>query len=406
MKMKFMLIGLLLITGNECFSQYIGVKAKYTETRLVDDFPNPPKRENRLILSFYEVNASGTYNPITLSNYDIYLFKEGLQYGSYMGGVNDSSGNNYPGYIYTAPQAVSYFNTNGINYIDCNPNLTTHYTVNGHFLDCGFVGVSYWDSGNEFFTAPNICLPYYSYPDPYANSPGNVNFYQPIPATPPYNFYSYTCSGTSQTVIRGVLQKDTSSGMLISLPVHFADVKGSIDATGISTIYWSNLTESDIFTYEIERSDDSFTFHSAGTILPIVNNGGRADYHFSNLQVADKNYYRIKATENNGKIFYSTIIYLRKDDNPAQIANASFFTVYPNPVLNGSFSFQLTDAIKGRYVFTVYNQQGVAVKQKMINHEGGLIKKAIDMTGLPAGLYRAILWSSTQHYTQPIIYVN
>src|SRR5258706_9948769 len=106
MKTKFIFLSLMLFIYCCSFSQskYIGVKARYAETRLVDDSPNPPKRQNRLILSFYEVSSTGVYTPVSLSNYDIWVYKEGLQYGSYMGGVLDSSGNNYPGYSWPAPK--------------------------------------------------------------------------------------------------------------------------------------------------------------------------------------------------------------------------------------------------------------------------------------------------------------
>ena len=43
MKMKFILLLALLCMHFFGFTQYIGVRARYTETRLVDDSPNPPK---------------------------------------------------------------------------------------------------------------------------------------------------------------------------------------------------------------------------------------------------------------------------------------------------------------------------------------------------------------------------
>ena len=167
------------------FSQYIGVKARYTESKIIQNLPEPPSRENRLVLSFYTVDAGGVYTPVYLSDYPIWIYKSGLQFGSINGGVLDSTGNNYPGYPYTAPKVVSYYNSYGINYIDCDPNLATRYTVNGFELDCGFVPVSSWENSNESFTAPNVCLPYYLYPDSYSIFPGNVNFTWPIPATEP-----------------------------------------------------------------------------------------------------------------------------------------------------------------------------------------------------------------------------
>jgi hypothetical protein len=262
------------------------------------------------------------------------------------------------------------------------------------------VNVSYWDSGNEFFTAPNVCLPYYQFPSPYATTPGNVNFYQPIPATPPYNFYNYTCFSTTQTVIRGVLPADTSSAVLVSLPVLYADVKGTIDMNDQVMIHWSNLTEQDVVKYEVEISDDGINFHSIGMLLPLMNNGGRADYYFSSLQVQDKNYYRIKATEHNGRLFYSTVISLTK------LLKPSLFTVFPNPVVNGSFNLRLSHAKQGRYIFYIINSASQRLHYQLISHNGGDLLRIIELSALPPGAYQLVLQSDSMRYTKTIVYAR
>src|SRR5688572_32575499 len=107
--MKRFLFFLMTIFCIETQAQYIGIRARYIDTRLVDNSPEQPSRENRMILSFYEVSGAGVWTPTVLNNYDLWIYKEGLQFGSPMGGVVDSSGNNYPGYAYTAPRVVAYY---------------------------------------------------------------------------------------------------------------------------------------------------------------------------------------------------------------------------------------------------------------------------------------------------------
>jgi hypothetical protein len=413
MKMKFIFLSLLLCVCCSGFSQYIVVKARYTETRLVDDSPNPPRRENHLILSFFTATPNGAdfiYTPVALSNFDLWVYGVGLQYGSAMGGVLDSSGNNYPGYNYPAPRAVAYYNSLGLNYIDCDPNAATHYVVNGHELDCGFVTVSYWDidwgtmQPIECFPAPNICLPYYLWPDPFFLLPGNINFSWPeVPPTAPYNWYSFSCGAAQQLVIRGVLGADTG-GTTVTLPVRFANVRASIDASDRVTISWSNMTESDILHYIIESSVDGISFQSAGTVLPIANNGNRADYDFYTDQTAAKVYYRIKAVENNGTNLFSSIMMLRKTE--VAVTNTESFSIYPNPVTGAEFSFRLSNAAPGRYISCIVTPTGQQVKQKMIEHSNGDLVRQIDMSGLPHGIYRLVLQSAERKYTQPIIYIQ
>jgi len=402
--MRALFFTLLFCISSHCFSQYIGVKARYTETRLVDDSPNPPKRENHLILSFFDVSPVGVYTPTVLSNYDLWVYEVGLQYGSFMGGVLDSTGNNYDGYAWPAPKAVAYYNTLGLNYIDCNPNVATHYVVNGHELDCGFITVSYWDidwgTGNAFeaFPAPNICLPYYQWPSPYFLIPGNVNFSQPVPATAPYNWYNFSCGGSLQLVIRGVLQGDTST-VLMTLPVKFANVRAEIDAADNARVYWSNMTESNILHYEVERSSDGVTFNSIGTLLPQSNSGGREDYNLLSVQSDQKNYYRIKAIETSGGFFYSTIINLSKRDKP------STFIAFPNPVTNGNIDFRLTNGEAGNYFCYLVNSMNQVMKQKIIHHAGGDIVDQFDVSNLPRGNYQLVLQTAALRFTRQI-FVN
>jgi hypothetical protein len=411
--MKFILCCLFVCIYCVGFSQYIGVKARYTETRLVDDSPNPPKRENRLILSFFEVTFNGTENvwtPTVLTNYDLWIYQVGLQYGSLMGGVLDSTGNNYPSYAYTAPKVVSYYNSLGIPYIDCNPNIATHYVVNGSQLDCGFITVSYWDvdwgtmQPFEAFPAPNICLPYYSFGDPYYFNPGNVNFdWSVLFPGPPYNLYNFSCGGSLQLVMRGLLVADTGSTVVV-LPVRFANVRADIDAADRVTISWSNMTESDILNYTIESSADGIAFQSTGTVWPTQNNGGRADYNYYTNQTAERVYYRIKAIESTGTVLYSNVLVVRRNI-PTAVNGEESFSVYPNPVIGNEFNFRLSNAPAGRYISSIVTPSGQQVKQKMIEHNGGDLTRQVDMSGLQPGLYQLVLRSSTKKFTQKIIYI-
>lgn len=412
MKMKFILLVTLLCIHFFGFSQYIGVRARYTETRLVDDSPNPPKRENRLTLSFYTVSFNGTTNvftPVVLSNYDIWVYKQGLQYGNVMGGVLDSTGNNYPGYAWPAPKAVSYFNTLGLNYIDCDTFSATHYVVNGQELDCGFITVSYWDVDGgtgqpiECFPAPNICLPYYDFMHPYYWSPGNVNFSEgTIFPGPPYNLYNFSCGGPLQLVRRGLLSYDTSGGVV--LPVRFANVRAEIDAADRVNISWSNMTESEIQNYTIESSKDGSLFQPAGTVLPTGNNGERADYTYSTSQTAALSYYRIKATEITGTVLYSNVVLVRRTI-PSTVTDQSF-SIYPNPVSGVELSIRLKNAEPGRYICTVVASDGQPVRNKLIDHINGDLIRQIDMNGLAPGIYQIVLRSSNKKFTQRFLYVN
>lgn len=411
--MKKLLFFLLVSACIQSNAQYIGVRARYTDTRLVDDAPNPPKRENRLVLSFFYVAFNGTENvwpPATLSGYDIWVYKMGLQYGNVMGGVLDSTGNNYPGYSFPAPRAVGYYNSLGQNYIDCDPNAATHYIVNGHELDCGFITVSYWDVDwgtmipYEAFPAPNICLPYYWFDSPYYFNPGNVNFEGALGGGPPYNLYNFFCgTGVLNLVMRGLLSYDSISTVV--LPVRFANVRAELQ-NGAAGIEWSNMTESDVDYYTVEKSSSGINWQEAGRTIPVRNDGSQADYNFQTPQVEDLCYYRVKAVELSGAFFYSHIMVLRKaPGSPLTGEINRELRIYPNPVVGDIFSFCLTNAPKGRYISTIITPDGKRIKQKLISHDsnGDLIRQ-IETIGLLPGIYRLVVQSDSYRYTQTFMY--
>lgn len=410
--MKQTLLMVLTALCLQTSAQYIAVTARYTGTRLVDDSPNPPKRENHLILTFHEVSPAGMYTPASLVNYELYIYKQGLQYGNELSGMTDSIGNNYPGYGYTAPRAVSYYNSLGPGIIDCDPNLCDHYLVNGSILDAGWVTVSHWDfdqgTGQPFenFSAPNICLPYYAFGHPYFFTPGNLNFdwSSGVPG-PPYNLYNFACSsGGLNLVMRGVLPAD-SSGMPILLPVRFASLRGELRDSN-ATIEWSNLTESRIDHYTIERSTDGVNWQPAGTIPPVLNNGGPAYYSFQIRQETAMLYYRVRAVETNGQSFYSNLVVLRKPVvTAASGESVPQLLIYPNPVSTGRFQFRLTHAPAGRYLALLISPDGLRLRQKMIEQflDNADLVKEMEGEGLAPGLYQLVLLGPGKRYTASLL---
>ncbi len=403
MKMKSILLLILLFGQTICWSQYIGVKAKYTATRLVDDSPNPPKRENRLVLSFFTVSDIGDYTPTVLNNYDLWVYKQGFQYGNGMGGVLDSTGNNYPGYSYPAPIAVSYYNSLGRNYIDCDPNAMTHFVVNGHELDCGFVTVSYWDVDHgtgqavELFPAPNIGLRYYIFPEPYSVLPGNVNF--PYYGTPPYNWYNFSCGGNLQLVIRGVLPHDSS---FIALPVRFDNVRASLINENRVKVEWSNLTESDILYYIVQRSLPGSSFTDLDTIYPTHNAGGRADYAAEFFQAEPYMLYRIRAVEFNGHFVYSPVVSLRLAERLRPVINPPRLSLFPNPATNGRFTVQLPDASPGRYQLRLIHSTGQVILARESLHTGGMLQQPVSIRGEAPGIYYLQFQGGGQNFMEKI----
>lgn len=166
------------------------------------------------------------------------------------------------------------------------------------------------------------------------------------------------------------------------LPVKFTNVKAYQQGSGIK-VEWSNLTETNVANYKVERSVAGQSFAALTTVLAAKNDGGRADYSFIDaLPVNGVNLYRIRATEADGQKLYSVIV--RVDTR----GGITTITVYPNPVTAGQLSLQATELPKGLYNVQVYNAAGQKVHSQQLNHNGGSVTEMIQLpASLRSGMY-------------------
>lgn len=174
----------------------------------------------------------------------------------------------------------------------------------------------------------------------------------------------------------------TVSNDLTVLPVSFGTVKAYQQNTVIK-VEWTNLTESDMNGYVIERSADGRSFSSIGTVGARLNNGGKADYSFTDAApLTGLNFYRIKAAEINGTAKLSTIV---KVDTRAGNTD---IVIYPNPVTNGQVALQASSLPKGVYTVRIFNANGQQVQSQLINHNGGSVTQAIALPAtIKSGIY-------------------
>ena len=172
----------------------------------------------------------------------------------------------------------------------------------------------------------------------------------------------------------------------VVLPVRFTNVKASEVENNIQ-VSWMVAEATDVVKYEIEKSADGQQFTTASTVFSSANNTGTASLNWLDVHpAAGYNYYRIKVTENNGNIYYSTIVFVKiKQPEPV-------LTVYPNPVISNNFYCQINSLPKGKYVLKLYNPLGQLIFTSEINHDGGKLLKTVNSgTILSKGAYHLMI---------------
>lgn len=183
------------------------------------------------------------------------------------------------------------------------------------------------------------------------------------------------------------------------LPVQFGNVKAYQQGGGIK-IDWTNLTESQVANYKVERSSDGQNFTALGTVNPLRNDGNRADYSFLDAApLPGTNFYRIQSLEFDGKKLYSIVIRV----NPK--GGATDISLYPNPVTGNKFSMQATALPKGSYTIRVINAGGQQVYSQSLNHtSGGSITESVQLPAtIKTGMYTLQLSGGPVNITKAFI---
>jgi hypothetical protein len=186
-------------------------------------------------------------------------------------------------------------------------------------------------------------------------------------------------------------------GPLAILPVNFGTVKATQQSNTIK-VEWNNLTETDVTYYSVERSADGRNFTAVGQVNARLNNGGKADYTFIDVNpFSGINYYRIRSLETTGKSKYSIIVKVDIRGGAMQLV------LYPNPVTGGQLSYQAVNLAKGQYTVRVFNSLGQQVYSSALNHQGGSVTEAITLPSVKAGLYSLQLISNDNNLIRTFI---
>lgn len=204
----------------------------------------------------------------------------------------------------------------------------------------------------------------------------------------------YVAKGSSAFSQLGLFVLSNSS----TNPVSLVNVKAYQKSAGVQ-VEFGNATEENIASYNIEKSADGSNFTSAVSLQPKTNNGGLNSYtYFDAVPFSGNNYYRIKVTERNGTIKYSSILNVRLS------VRGTGVNVYPNPVKGSNVNVQFDAMEKAVYSVTMYNSMGQKVFTKNITHNGGTATYSLEMpASVKKGIYNMSISNSTDGINRKIV---
>lgn len=182
------------------------------------------------------------------------------------------------------------------------------------------------------------------------------------------------------------------------LPVIFANEKAYEQNNGIQ-IEWSNMTETDVVDYTVERSANGRDFTSIAQQLPTSNQNNRADYSaFDATPGQGANFYRIRAEEITGKVAYSKVLSVNRDKNKQGLS------VYPNPVTGSRVTISLSNIKEGKYDLRILNVSGQDVYKQIIHNQGSSTTQILDLpSSVKPGVYNMIVTSDDYRETRMFV---
>ena len=162
------------------------------------------------------------------------------------------------------------------------------------------------------------------------------------------------------------------------LPVRFLRVHVA-EKNDKPLLQWEiNESPAEQIWFTAERSNDGTDFID----LKRVRSDDRKKYEYTDpYPAAGLSYYRVKAAERNGEVFYSAIVSLRKEDRPSFVLK--LFPV----IVTGEITLQIESPEKEQVILSVADMNGRWLLQQKTIVEKGDNTRVLDTRALPKGMY-------------------
>ena len=140
------------------------------------------------------------------------------------------------------------------------------------------------------------------------------------------------------------------------VPSTVVNISASRTAYKAIAVNWKAENEAGISRYELQRSADGNTFSEVSSRVPLLNNGGVADYQYIDENSFEgDNFYRVKTISSGGQVQYS------KNAKVAGIKIESGITVNPNPVSGKIINIHFNNQQAGEYSLEMSNKLGQVI---------------------------------------------
>ncbi len=181
---------------------------------------------------------------------------------------------------------------------------------------------------------------------------------------------------------RGYAQNIPATGIL---PIKLGEFLGNIKEGKVNLI-WNTVSEIDCNGFEIEKSQNGTDFQKSGFVKSksTTNSSFSAfEYSYVDANPFDKNYYRLKQLDNDGKYSYSKTIFLRMNKS---VNNFTLDKIFPIPAKN-TINMSVKAPVATKIEMQILNIAGKVVTRKELFLQEGMNEVSNDVQALSKGNY-------------------
>jgi hypothetical protein len=194
--------------------------------------------------------------------------------------------------------------------------------------------------------------------------------------------YNKTSSAAGTVTLNGITAFSPFNVGLTAtaLPLSFTSVNAA-KGNGFNTVNWQATCNSSYAIFDVERSADGRTFTSVNTITASQQRCLQPFTYTDNTNAAGTVYYRIKNTDVDGKVTYSSIVKLTSATKDMMLVG-----VAPNPVSNIA-QLNVAVAKNDKVELQVVSMEGRVVLHSTVVVQAGTSIVNLDVTTLQKGMY-------------------
>lgn len=178
------------------------------------------------------------------------------------------------------------------------------------------------------------------------------------------------------------------------------DVIGSYQNDNGVQVDWTAEAETNIESYEVEKSVDGQIFHKVTGVTAKGNNLITQLYGWLDENAnPGNNFYRIKITEKSGAVKYSETINVKVSNRKPGI------TISPNPVTGNVINLHFSNIEKGKYTVKIYNNLGQKIYTNTIQHAASsAIYILRSESQIPKGIYKVSIDKENKIVTKTLLF--